>query len=123
MLYRPFYWPFNKIKIKNMKKVLYSLLAVTFAGSMLAAVVFAEESSSNTPMQRPMKTADERSASLTQNTEGKKEYEQKKMAMTKEMGTVEPMRKEKRALGTIHPYFPSLVSKGLGWAGSSSITC
>lgn len=70
MLYRPFYWPFNKIKIKNMKKVLYSLLAVTFAGSMLAAVVFAEESSSNTPNQRPMKTSDERSASVTQNTEG-----------------------------------------------------
>ena len=30
--------------------------------------------------------------------EGKKEYEQKKMAMTKEMGTIEPVRKEKRAL-------------------------
>lgn len=53
-----------------MKKVLYSLLALTFAGSMLVAVVFAEESSSNTVIQRPMQTTDERSASVTQSTEG-----------------------------------------------------
>jgi len=53
-----------------MKKVLYSLLAITFAGSMLVAVVFAEESSSNTPIQRPMQTTDERSANSTQSTEG-----------------------------------------------------
>ncbi len=53
-----------------MKKVLYSLLAITFAGSMLVAVVFAEESSSNTPTQRPMQTTDERSANSTQSTEG-----------------------------------------------------
>lgn len=45
-------------------------MAITFAGSMLVAVVFAEESSSNTPTQRPMQTTDERSANSTQSTEG-----------------------------------------------------
>lgn len=53
-----------------MKKVLYSILAITFAGSMLAAAVFAEESSSTITTQQPMQTTDERSANSTQSTEG-----------------------------------------------------
>lgn len=53
-----------------MKKVLYSLLAITFAGSMLAVAVFAEESSPNTTTQKPIQTTDERLANSTESTEG-----------------------------------------------------